>query len=764
MEPMNTIHNTYEARLRQISNADWDNQFVTDDGIVKEIAGGCFGQVMHRISILLDLQDKFLGRSSEALKYMIVSVAHSPSFLSTEQKLVLALSAAESFNRLVAKVEQSEGLEPYTLYNVRIIDADIYENFLDRENVIDLNNQTVTVATDEVDNEAQIPVVKGIVQEVDDSNPKALESRMGRENNEPSSHDIPGQSPIIVELDDTNAHVEHDREKQADSSLSDHEKQRDTSINDTDTPNGHEKDAVSEPKETQTNSSEKTFFTSSHNIDGDEIDVSIAFSSQVFSQRQDNLLMLILENHKISRESTQNALRFEEILEQSKNVAPVQTVDKSQEQNSNNSSAKSDAISVQKKDMPKGVTKEHGKELAILPQKQNTDTTPGLQDFVRELAGLVQSQSAPYQTELQIPRFIISQGVALQLLSLFAAPFMIYRESQQNPSQLVIRDSNDAVLPIANAQSTSEQNNSGSGSGSQSQDGKSQDNNSSDQGQNPQNRFSAQNADDGDESSKKAQQVQSRVTRQTQHVDFNGNDDEPEISKNDELEEIESGDQPFERPTLYPEVFKVLRTLKGGKMPFNSLDSIDDEVPRHVQPSHANKDLEAIEKESQEVRKKKIKVPHWLDDSLDEYRSSSQLATVLQSFSTMANKLNKNVGMHLACQDRDNGQDFFYFIYGLGRIEGANKLRNTSRELIKINYSGRKININLDNVKDGYTKLPLREKLWLYQLARLDNAPLSAESKDGVIEFLKNGLDAALASANADEKEAVMTYMDANLS
>ncbi len=173
--------------------------------------------------------------------------------------------------------------------------------------------------------------------------------------------------------------------------------------------------------------------------------------------------------------------------------------------------------------------------------------------------------------------------------------------------------------------------------------------------------------------------------------------------------------------------------------------------------------LEDEEQELPAIQRRKIKEPTWIEDSLNDYRGANQLASVLQSFSTMANKLNKQQGMHLATQDPHNGQDFIYFIYGLGRIEGTKMLRNDRREIIKIKYSDRSININLDNVKEGYKKLPLQEKLWLYQLACQDNALLSDASKDGVIEFLKNGLENALMTASPEEIEGIKAYIHKNI-
>ncbi len=775
---MNNLYTLYEARLRQISDADWNTQFVSNEGVVKEIGQGYLGLAIYKIARLLDLQDKFLGKSSEALKYMIVSVAHTPSFLSTEQKLSLALSAAESFNKLVAKVERQEGLAPFTLYNVRIIDADIYENFLDLENnpndqnnhnqvPVDPKNQTVTVAIEEVektsDAPSQMPIVTATsanIEEVDDEIAPQVHIHVETTTREQGAPLQP--SLIIQELDDTNSQFETDKHKE-------------TTIQDFEKVQNEVKDTQEKPSQQSEDADipmlngEKVHVSTTQNIHGDTFVTSLGFTTTEnadnFTKRQDALLKQILENHKITPiETTQKTPTTKESTESQNKVSPVQA-DLQNSQNSEQSNSNPPTQSQESPVQSKESAKEKSKEFTLQNLTKSIESKGKNADSA--------SQNEKVQDDEHIekenndattpPDFIVQGKVAGQIFSLFKPPYVFYREVPQTPSQLPIGDAGDAVLGVAKAQGISEMRdfNSGSGSGSQGQGEKSQDNNPKDQGQNQsrQNRFTV-SEDEESEVAQKTQAVQSRVNRLQEHVDFSDHGD-------DEMDEVDESktdtpDAPFERPVLYPEVFKVLRTLKEGQPPFQADDTTEQPAP--IKEQHlGNRDVDGLEKESQLLRNTKIKQPNWIEDSLDDYRNTASLATVLQKFSTLANKINKNAGVHLATQDPDNGEDFFYFVYGLGRIEGANKLQNDRREGIKINYSGRYININLDNVKGGYKKLPLREKLWLYQLASQDNAPLTAESKEGVAAFLKNGLDAALEKATQEERQAVNAYIQKHM-
>ncbi len=161
------VTTNYESRLRSIANADWENNYVTKKGKVREKNLFCqfakeFFHSMCPIKPLVHLfkpfikpfvkpfkpfikpvvkpfvktaknilgsNDSNLRKSSKNITRTIESFAHTPSNLSNDQKVDLAFQAATSFNNLLTQVEKKKGLKKGSYSNLKISDKTITKAF-----------------------------------------------------------------------------------------------------------------------------------------------------------------------------------------------------------------------------------------------------------------------------------------------------------------------------------------------------------------------------------------------------------------------------------------------------------------------------------------------------------------------------------------------------------------------------------------------------------------------------------------------------------
>lgn len=155
----------YESRLESIANADWDNNYVSSKGKVKEknifcqLAKGIFNlfpikplvkalkpfvkpfkPLIKPFKPLLNpfiktaknvvcKNDASLKKASHSINHMISSVANSRSTLTNDQKVDLAFRAAYSFNKLLSKVEKKKGMKKGSLSKLKITDQNITNKF-----------------------------------------------------------------------------------------------------------------------------------------------------------------------------------------------------------------------------------------------------------------------------------------------------------------------------------------------------------------------------------------------------------------------------------------------------------------------------------------------------------------------------------------------------------------------------------------------------------------------------------------------------------
>jgi len=149
---------SYESRLESIANADWNNNYVSSKGKVKEknifcqLAKGIFNlfpikplvkafkpfvkpfkpllkPFIKTAKNVVCKNDASLKKASHSINDMISSVANSRSTLTNNQKVDLAFRAAYSFNKLLSKVEKKKGMKKGSLSKLKITDQNITHKF-----------------------------------------------------------------------------------------------------------------------------------------------------------------------------------------------------------------------------------------------------------------------------------------------------------------------------------------------------------------------------------------------------------------------------------------------------------------------------------------------------------------------------------------------------------------------------------------------------------------------------------------------------------